>query len=201
VQKGEFEKAAQQLHQAVELSPENILAHQLYAECLVRLKKPVDALNAYKMVLFLNPNDTKAAKLVSRLETELFAPPKPSEEDSLTEDFSMQKLTDVANIANEVSLGQREKTEGADRTLERELAHLDVSLDRGDWPKAREILDGLLKTHPDHEEVLQRHMHLQDLTNTSIDLEFIEPLATPPAQNKIKKLQRALENIEYHRRA
>src|ERR1700722_3369005 len=52
VQKGLFERAVEQLKAAVELSPENLLAHQLLAECYARLKQPFKALDAYKMALF-----------------------------------------------------------------------------------------------------------------------------------------------------
>src|SRR3989442_143106 len=60
-QKGEYKKAVEQLRAAVEVSPENLLAHQILAECLSKLNKPIEALNAYKMALFLNPNDAKVS--------------------------------------------------------------------------------------------------------------------------------------------
>src|SRR4051812_1873041 len=39
VQKGEYQKATEHLMIARDLSPENLLAHQLIAECYLRLKK------------------------------------------------------------------------------------------------------------------------------------------------------------------
>ncbi len=68
VEKNEKEKALTQLEKAVELSPDNLLAHSLLGEILLELRRPKDALRAFKMVLFLNPNDEKALKAVRKWE-------------------------------------------------------------------------------------------------------------------------------------
>lgn len=63
-----YQEAADHLRAGVELSPENIMAHSLLADCLLKLKDPKGALRAFKMVLFLNPADQTAQKNVRRLE-------------------------------------------------------------------------------------------------------------------------------------
>lgn len=68
IEKKRFEEAVAQLKKAIEFSPENLLAFSLLGELQLQLRKPKEALNAFKMVLFLNPNDERAKKAVSRWE-------------------------------------------------------------------------------------------------------------------------------------
>ena len=76
-QKGLYEKAIEQLIIASDLSPENLLAHQLLGDCFSKLNKLSEALNSYKMVLFLNPLDRKAGLKVQELEIAVFGNQKP----------------------------------------------------------------------------------------------------------------------------
>src|SRR4051812_7341880 len=57
-----LEAAMAELEKAVDLSPDNILAHSLLGECYLKVKRPKDALRAFKMVLFLAPTNEKAQK-------------------------------------------------------------------------------------------------------------------------------------------
>src|SRR5690606_2935065 len=65
----DYKEAASQLKAALENSSENLLAQRLLAECYVQLKQLKDALKAYKMVLFLNPNDAQAQMHIKKLES------------------------------------------------------------------------------------------------------------------------------------
>lgn len=65
---GDHGTALKHLERATELSPDNLLAHSLMGETLLTLRRPKDALKAYKMVLFLNPNDERALKTVRKWE-------------------------------------------------------------------------------------------------------------------------------------
>lgn len=60
--------AVDQLQRSAELSPDNILAFLLLGETLLELRRPKDALNAFKMVLFLNPLHERARKMVQKWE-------------------------------------------------------------------------------------------------------------------------------------
>lgn len=62
------ERANEHLEIAVRISPDNLLAQNLLAENLLELRRPKDALNAFKMVLFLNPDDERAKKAVQKWE-------------------------------------------------------------------------------------------------------------------------------------
>ena len=69
IENGDFETAVLHLKQAAELSPENILAHLSLARALLRIRQPKQALGAFKMVLFLNPQNEEALRAVSKLES------------------------------------------------------------------------------------------------------------------------------------
>jgi len=68
IAKGEQQQALGQLEKAVQISPDNLLAQSLLGDTLLNLRRPKDALKAYKMVLFINPNDEKALKAVRKWE-------------------------------------------------------------------------------------------------------------------------------------
>ena len=56
------------LNKATELKPENLLARRLLAHCHIKLKNHLEALKAYKSLLFYNPSDEKAAHYVKKWE-------------------------------------------------------------------------------------------------------------------------------------
>lgn len=68
IEKEAYADAVDQLKKAAELSPDNILAFLLLGETLLKLRRPKDALEAFKMVLFLNPLHERASKMVKKWE-------------------------------------------------------------------------------------------------------------------------------------
>ncbi len=68
IEKKSFVEAVEQLKRASELSPDNILAFQLLGETYLELRRPKEALNAFKMVLFLNPLHERAQAMVRKWE-------------------------------------------------------------------------------------------------------------------------------------
>ena len=68
IEKKAFPDAIEQLTRAAELSPDNILAFQLLGDTYLEVRRPKDALNAFKMVLFLNPLHERAQKMVAKWE-------------------------------------------------------------------------------------------------------------------------------------
>lgn len=68
IDRKEREKANAQLERAVQISPDNLLAQSLLGENLLELRRPKDALKAFKMVLYLNPQDERALKAVQKWE-------------------------------------------------------------------------------------------------------------------------------------
>jgi len=68
ITRNEKASALTQLEKAIQISPDNLLAQSLLGETLIDLRRPKDALKAYKMVLFLNPADEKAQRAVRKWE-------------------------------------------------------------------------------------------------------------------------------------
>jgi hypothetical protein len=56
------------LEKATRLSPDNLLAHNLLGESLILLRRPKDALKAFKMVLYLDPENARAKQAVKKWE-------------------------------------------------------------------------------------------------------------------------------------
>ena len=63
-----LEMAADSLEKATECSPENIFAYKQLGQIQLLLKNPQKTLEAYKMVLFLDPENKKAANIIKKLE-------------------------------------------------------------------------------------------------------------------------------------
>ncbi len=65
----QIDKAREALKKAVQLAPENILAHKMLADIYLAEKQPKEVLKCLKMVLLLNPDDQRAKKIIQRLES------------------------------------------------------------------------------------------------------------------------------------
>ena len=63
-----LEMAAEALEKATDFSPENIFAYNLLGQTWLQLKNPEKTLQAYKMVLFLDPGNKKAENIIKKLE-------------------------------------------------------------------------------------------------------------------------------------
>jgi len=199
-QKGLFDKAVEQLQAAVDLSPENLLAHQLLAECYLKIKSKNLALNSFKMVLFLNPNDEKAAVRVRKLEAELFAGQDSGfAADEPEEEYAMGPLEKVLKRADPKV---EEKVIPVEAAPERELALLDSRFDRGDWPAAKAQLKELLERYPGDEQLISRKQYVDELSQNSFTLgDWLKPIKPEPTNPKLEKLQQILERVEARRKA
>ncbi|MGE0762004.1 MAG: tetratricopeptide repeat protein [Bdellovibrionales bacterium] len=141
--------AAEQLQQAVELSPENILAQGLLGETYLKLRRPKEALAAFKMLMFLSPTDEKALKMVRKLES-LTA-------DEYDEDvFAMSRLHELGMQGQNLEIEEAEPLKPLDndaeqerqrRGLERFLSLADAFLVRNDFEKAQQTLENAEKIH------------------------------------------------------
>ena len=115
IDRGEHAKALEQLEQAAQLSPDNLLAHSLMGETLLALRRPKDALKAFKMALFLNPRDERARQAVRKWE---FLTAEDYEDDL----FIAHKLGETIHPASEASDRIAQDPPKATRvTFEREL--------------------------------------------------------------------------------
>jgi predicted Zn-dependent protease len=128
----EAAEALTQLEKAIELSPDNLLAHSMMGDTLLKLRRPKDALRSFKMVLFLNPADERAKSAVRKWEF-LSADEYESELFDIQPAFHPE--TDPA-VAFE-PMGQSAR---GSRSLERALSLADAFTVRGDMDKALQVL-------------------------------------------------------------
>ena len=127
VDRDEKEKAMAQFEKAIELSPDNLLAHSLLGETLIDLRRPKEALKAFKMVLFLNPKDEKALRTVKKWEF-------LSADDYEGELFEMRPVFggDILRAPG---------SEASNREADRALSLADAFTVRGDFERAQNVLE------------------------------------------------------------
>ena len=148
----QLESAAKELKAAIELSSENIKAFSLLADCLVKLKYPKEALKAYKMVLFLNPNDEKALSAVKKLESIT----ADEFDDDLFEMLPLntleEKIPELSPLEDEIP----KELPQSFRQIDRVISLVDAFIVRNEFEKARHLLNensGFSKEEP---EVIKR---------------------------------------------
>ncbi len=131
----QIEAAHQQLKTATELSPDNILAFHLLGEVCLKLKRPREALQAFKMLLFLHPEDERAQKAVKKWEF------------LVAQDFaeeSFEKEGGKPSLAKENPSFEAQSQPGRSLTPQRELDHAislaDALTIRNDLERALEVL-------------------------------------------------------------
>lgn len=195
-------EAVTELIAASDLSPENILAHRLLAQTLLELKKPKEALKAFKMVLFLNPNDAHAIKTVSRLE-------------SLTADEYDDELFELKPISPAVKKIRELTIESAavpqnvlqiQRILERSLSLADAYVVRNDFERALKTIEETENEIGNHPELTKRRRFLMS-RNQEIVTKVEEPAQLSPIQqerdmmkdSRVQKLKQMLQLVNDRR--
>lgn len=156
LEKSQNEDAKNHLLKAIETSPENILAHSLLGKAYALLRKPKEALKAYKMVLFLNPIDEKAQKAVRKLE-------------SLTADEYDDEMFKMENLSASLDFVEKH-TPNIDsqdlasriRTMERLLSLADAFMVRNDYERAEETLIKAEEQCGSHPEIRNRRQMIAE---------------------------------------
>jgi len=141
--------ALAELEKAVDLSPDNILAHSLLGDCYLKTQRPKDALKSFKMVLFLAPTNEKAMKAVRKLES-LTA---DEYEDDL---FEMRQLPQFDQLQTEKAAPLKPVSERAITDLERVLSLVDAYIVRNDIEKAQATLKEAERSFSHHPELVKR---------------------------------------------
>lgn len=174
--------AIDELEKSVELSSDNILAHQTLGECYLRSKRPKDALKSFKMVLFLAPANEKAAKAVKKLES-LTA-------DEYEEDlFEMKPLPNMGFTTEQPErLKPIGDTKPITQDLERVLSLVDAYIVRNDTEKARQALTDSEVYFGQHPELVKR---LKLVNQRALEVEET-PVSKPPNRN-LEVLERKIE--------
>lgn len=124
-----FAEAKAQLQKATEISQDNVLAFHLLGDVCLKLKQPKEALNAFKMLLLLHPEDERAQRAVKKWEF------------LSAEDFSKDILKDTpAPVQVSENPDTQTKKHNPLRELERILSLSDALMIRNDLERAQEVL-------------------------------------------------------------
>lgn len=197
IDRDNLQGAIDELEKAVELSPDNILAHSLLAESYLRIKMPKSALRSFKMVLFLAPTNEKAQKAVRKLES-LTA-------DEYEEDlFEMKPLPHMDALGTEVITpikpveGERGWSE-----FDRALSLADAYIVRNDTGKAHEVLRQAEINFGAHPELIKRFKLVNQRHLDTDELSITSPPPPPPPNrqqmlldSKIQMLQGLLARVK-----
>lgn len=185
--------AIEQLKKAAELSPDNILAFQLLGDTYLELRRPKDALAAYKMVLFLNPLHDRAQKMVRKWEF-------------LTADEFENADFEWASADNETPMPEKPSSSRADREAHRALSIADALTVRNDLEAALETLGRALRKlgpRPDLEQrlgLLGKRLGLSPeavhrLANGQLVNESVSPPPQAPAPAPVDAKKQKIESI------
>ncbi len=126
----QIEEAYEQLKKATELAPDNILAFHLLGEVCLKLRRPREALQAFKMLLFLHPEDERAQKAVKKWEFLIAQDFAEESFEKKTKD-SLELVTPKAPPAQKLS---------PQKDLDHALSLADALTVRNDLERALEVL-------------------------------------------------------------
>ncbi len=164
-----FEAAIEQLLAATEVASENLLAHKLLADCYLNIRDTKKALRAYKMVLFLNPNDALAQSHVKKLES-------ITADEYDDEIFEMRPLrSEMAPLRNlkKTHLEENINVNSAtykERHIERILSLADAFISRLDLDRALETLNSAENSLGVHPEITKRKKFIQSRIDEAHEL-------------------------------
>ncbi len=178
--RGNKAAALDQLKAAVDISPENILAQRLLAQLHMELRRPKEALQAFKMVLFLNPQDEVALKHVRKLES-LTA---DEFDDELFEMKPLSKAVRPMNFHEEETTTFHQTSRGIDRAL----SLIDAFVVRSDFDRAFKFMEESENQYGQHPELTKRRLFLSRRNQAQ--------LATEESASKIKPLGQTFKRIE-----
>jgi tetratricopeptide (TPR) repeat protein len=183
--------AITELEKAVELSPDNIMAHQMLGELFLKQKNAKSALRSYKMVLFLAPNNERAALAVKKLES-LTA-------DEFDEDlFAMKPLKEAASLEKDLEVltplaqGQNNSTRIGE--LDRYLSLVDAYIVRNDFERASQTLKEAERYYNDSPELIKRMKFISQRSQTERPI-ATEKSAKPPVSRQAQAIDRKVEML------
>ncbi|MCB0365393.1 MAG: hypothetical protein H6624_00575 [Bdellovibrionaceae bacterium] len=208
-----LQEATIALQKAADLAPENIMAQSTLADLLLKQKDPKGALKAYKMLLFLQPENQRAQKAVRKLE-------------SLTADeyepdvFAMQPLRETVRqwdgMSEETRISLNPEPSQADeqqlstkqsKSLERLISLADAFLVRNDVDRAQEAMEEAERQFGQHPEIIKRFRLLnQRHLATEAEQEAEPKKGQPPLsredqakENKVQYLKKLLSHFNHVR--
>lgn len=198
-EKKNWDESLKALTQALKLSGNNILAHQLMGEVFLELRDTASALKSFKMVLLLNPYHTKVKKILERIESH-------SARDYQEELFEFKKLTitpdaspSALSLEGTKSLiiepNKLEDELTHQRTLQRIISLVDAFISRNQLKQASTLLENSLKDYPDDKDLVYRQKVLKSRSQPSFIVTETPENKDMRKQAKLEKLNRILLRI------
>ena len=194
--------AAKSLETAASLSPESLLVHRLLGQVWMQLKNPVKTLNAYKMVLFLDPKNKKAMNAVKKLE-----PITADQYDHAGFDFKdIDEVGESASKNLSIRSGQKSNFPEADypdlsSKNKNEIKQFAVRMSmvtalvyRKNMDKARQFLQGINRTYGRKKNFKKYIEQLEEKLPFSISVKS----KLNDKDRKIRKLRHFLRKIEQY---
>lgn len=211
LERKEHEQALLQLEKAVQISPDNLLAQSLMGELLLEMRRPKEALKAFKMVLFLKPDDEKAQKAVRKWEflsaddydeelfkmRPLFATPAPMGDPLAASDRDQEESIPLAPLLDEHEQ-QSETHAWRTREIDRAMSLADAFTVRNDLEKALSVLKAARDEVGSSPE-LDRRLNLL-LRRTQSDEQERSTPKNQPTESRRARLELFLRRINERRR-
>lgn len=190
-----FAEALPFLNKAAQLSPENLLAHELLGQAFIELGKPQEALRAHKMTLFLHPENQRSRRAVEKLET-LSA---REFEDDL---FQMSPLPKAMAHLNpsppeQRSTSETQLLENKDelRLRDRQLSLIDALIVRHELEQASQVAEKLFYQLPEDPEVRKRWDLLKDSMEDASELRPVLSREKAVIEKQIQSLRKILKRL------
>ena len=207
-----LDQAAMSLEKAVELSPENILAYKLLGQIYLKKRNPEKTLQAYKMVLLLDPQNQRAARVVKKLS--LAAGPSPAPDDTgfvskSAAEVSVYLSPDKSSSSPPLihptlkTAGLKEQTK-----LQSRLQMIETLIHKQNFKKARDFLTEMHNLYSDQSGLKPRLNLLEEQLNKAMSLQAAEgennlapksPPGTPAEEDDIARAGRAVRLKEQRR--
>ena len=194
--------AAESLETAASLSPDSLLIHRLLGQVWIHLRDPIKTLNAYKKVLFLNPKNKKAIRVIKKLE-------------AVTADqydhagFDFKDIDEVGESAEKnlsIQPGVKKNAyepdysdlNGTDQNEIKQfisrMSIIKALIYRKNMNKAKKFLKGLYNLYS-HKETFKKNIQQLD---KKFSLSVISKSRLSNKDKKIQTLRRILNKVEKH---
>ena len=183
-----YSQARQILEAVTDLDSVNLLAYQLLGELCLLQSEPKEALKYYKMVLFFNPQSSKAQKVIQKLES-LTADEYDEEVFAMAPLASMPSEKMALVPSSTTALVTKKSPQG----LQRMLSLVDAFVVRNDLTKAQFLLTETEVEFGEHPEIQQRRKLLYNRQSSQLskeddEIESIHPILTRETAIRERKL-------------
>ena len=205
--KNYWDEGIKALNQALKLSANNILAHQLLGEIYLEKRDTTAAMKSFKMVLLLNPHNQKVKKILERIESY-------SAKDYQDDLFEFKRLSisqePSSTFVSESTRSQiiepnkMEVEQSYHRTLQRIISLVDAFIARNQLKQANTLLENSLKDYPEDKDLMHRQKVLKARHQSSFIVNEKETPDKDAIRKKIKevnldKLNKILQRIHEYR--